>query len=186
MIKVEPCRGCGRLLYSASLGGLTYRAETEPLDAQEATRHLLGGGELYRVTQTSVSSATPAVLAALGARGTVEGPTVVRKHVCTNRGTENLPTAPQTPQQDGGREKVRTPSPKAPVAPSRRSSGQATASSTPGSAGNVGPRLSERLANVGEGPVCDGCGLIMKEGEYVSAQIGEIYVWATHLTGCVT
>lgn len=180
MIKVDPCRGCGRLLYSASLGGLTYRAETDPLDAQQALAAVVGGTELYRVTSTSVSSVTPAVLEALRLRGTIEGPTVVRKHVCTNRGTENLPTAPQTPSQDGGREKVRTPAPKAPAAPSRRSSGPRSSSSTPDSAKSAETPGGDRAD-------CSTCGRpidLADTGTYALIELGVILIDAFHTKGC--
>lgn len=175
MIKVEPCRGCGRLLYQASLGGLSYRAETEPLNAQEATRHLLGGGELYQVTQTSVSTATPAVLGALSSRGTVEGPTVVRRHVCTVRGTENLSEAVSALNSAPVTQSPR-PTPQRPPA------GRTAPSSGPSAAPSSVRRAERR--NSEPGPRCEDCGLIMEEGDYVSAQLGSIYVWAIHLVNC--
>ncbi len=172
MIKVDPCRGCGRLLYSASLGGLTYRAETDPLDAQQALAAVVGGTELYRVTSTSVTSVTPAVLEALRLRGTVEGPTVVRRHVCTVKASEAV-SRPRTP----------SPGPSPQPTPQRPPAGRTTRfsgpSAAPSSVRTAEPRHSD-------GPRCDDCGLIMKEGEYVSAQLGEIYVWAVHLADCPT
>lgn len=173
MIKVEPCRGCGRLLYSASLGGLNYRAETDPLDAQQALAAVVGGAELYRVTQTSVTSVTPAVLEALRLRGTVEGPTVVRRHVCPVKAQDAVsrPSSPSgVPADPKGL-------PSSPAGRQTPSSGQPTGSSTPGSAKSAG-------TPDGDGPRCDTCGLIMREGEYVSAQLGEIYIWAVHLAEC--
>lgn len=171
MIKVEPCRGCGRLLYQVSLGGLNYRAETEPLNAHEATGHLLGGGELYRVTQTSVSSATPAVLTALRQRGTVEGPTVVRRHVCPAKAQEAVSALNPAPV-------TQSPQP----TPQRPPAGRTAPSSGP-SAAPSSVRSAEHPP-FEDGPRCDDCGLIMEEGEYVSAQLGSIYIWATHLVNC--
>lgn len=176
MIKVDPCRGCGRLLYSASLGGLTYRAETDPLDAQQALTALVGGATLYRVTSTSVTSVTPVVLEALRLRGTVEGPTVVRRHVCTVKASEAVsrPSSPSgVPADPKGL-------PSSPAGRQTPSLGQSTECSTPGSA------KSAETPGSDTGPRCDDCGLIMQEGEYVAAQLGEIYIWAAHLANCPT
>lgn len=174
MIKVEPCKGCGRILFTEKVAGLTTRCETVPLEADGAVQALVGGKTLHRVTflggRPSVfSSASPAVLGKLR-NEPVERPYVVEEHRCT---VEAARTRLAAEQGAGGPGAAVVP-PKAPVAPSRPSSGPS------------GPDLVESAGSQGsdDGPRCDECGLIMGAGDYVSVQIGEVYVWASHIANC--
>jgi hypothetical protein len=178
MIKVEPCRGCGRLLYQHSLGGLQYRAETEPLDAQEAATALVGGQELYRVTATSVSTATPSVLAALRDRGSAEGPTVVRQHVCPVRAQEAVSGPPRTPGVPADPKGL----PSSPVGRQIPSWGQSTECSTPVSAKSAVRSRSETTE-------CSTCGRpidLADTGTYALFALGATLVDAFHTQGDCT
>lgn len=174
MIKAEPCKGCGRLLYTEKVAGLVTRCETVPLEADGAVQALVGGQRLHRVMflgrRPSVfSTATPDVLAALrtepGRR-----PYVVVEHRCTVEAARARLAAEQSAVGPG----APVVPPKAPVAPSRPSS----APSDPGHAASAG------ILDSDDGPRCDDCGLIMGQGDYVSVQIGEVYVWAQHIANC--
>lgn len=175
-MKIQPgtCR-CGALLYLVEDAGLRWTADMTPLDAQEATAALLAGRELYRLTlvgktPSRLRTAKPDVLKALRTAMPDERPIVVGSHPCPTGAARALLPAPQPAGGPGGP----TRPPKAPVPPSRPFSGQPTVSSSAPDAGIQGS----------EGPRCDDCGLIMRDGEYVSAQLGEVYVWAIHLTDC--
>lgn len=173
MIKAERCRGCGELILVDSMAGLTLRADSVPLEADAATQALLAGRELYRVTSPSthglqaagsLGMATPAVLAALRTEPG-ERPTVVQQHRCTATGAPRRPSPVPSAQP--------TP-PRPPAGRTTRFSGPSAA---PSSVRSAEPRRSDT-------PRCDDCGLIMNEGDYVSVQLGEIYIWAQHIANC--
>lgn len=167
MIQIEPCRGCGRTLGIHKIANLTVRLEIEPLDAGQATQALLGGRNLWRVTQTSVSGVRPAELTALAQRGVTEGPHVCQEHRCVAvsrpDGSTPVPEANPTP-------KARQ-SP--PVDVSTLSSARSTARSS------ARPAVSR-----GSRPVCDGCGEPCADGTYASISLGELTVWAQHVETC--
>lgn len=184
MIKLEPCPGCGRTLMTHPVGGPVIRTDVAPLEADEATRALLGGRELYRVTflggrPANFGSAGPDVLAKLRTEPG-ERPFVVQGHRCTRTAQEAL-SRPRSPSAD----KETGPAPKGrPAVPGAPSPARSTERSSVRSADR--PPFEIDWSKVGEDaePRCPDCGLLMEDGEYVSAQLGEIYVWAVHLTGC--
>lgn len=167
MIKVEPCRGCGRLLLVHPIANLAVRLDSVPLEPDGAVQALMGGIPLWRVTGTSVSGARPAELTALRERGSTEGPRIHQEHRCTAAGRPGTPPAVSTPPKGSQRP------------PADRS---ALRGSAPRPAPSSAPS-ADRPRSDG-GPRCDDCGLIMGEGEYVAVQLGEIYIWAQHLTNC--
>lgn len=181
MIKIENCSGCGRNIVPTPVGG---QAELTPLDAQEATRALIAGRTLWRLTATSVTNATPAILAALRNRGNVEGPCVLQDHVC-REGVQAPAWRPPTPS--AGKE--------TPVAPKGRENGvqrflgtladRSTRSSARPTEPSGAPSAA-RCPSDGptEAPRCSGCGQPCEDGAYASAALGELVVWAHHVTLC--
>lgn len=177
MIKVEACRGCGRIIYCDTMGGIRIRCDTEPLEAEGATRALIKRAQLYRVTfldgrPANFSSASAAVLVKLQTEPE-ERPVVVREHACTAAG------APQTPfpalgDADAPKGRETGAQRLSPVDPSTRSS---AASTDPSSA----PAAETQDF---DGPRCDDCGVIMQEGEYASASLGDVLQFAFHLSSC--
>lgn len=165
MISVEPCAGCGRILYIHPVANLKVRLDSAPLTPDEATQALIAGRDLWRVTATSVSPARPAELTALRQRGNTEGPAIVAEHRCAATGAPRRPSPVPSAQP--------TP-PRPPAGRTTRFSGPSAA---PSSVRSAEPRRSDA-------PRCDDCGLIMNEGDYVSVQLGEIYIWAQHIANC--
>jgi hypothetical protein len=178
MIKVEPCGACGRITFQVPVANLRIKTDVEALEASGAVTALVDGRALYRVTYLGgkpygLQGANQAVLGALHAEPG-ERPMVVQEHRCDPEAVRARLSAVQQPAGPG----ARTPAPKAPVAPSRPFSGPSTA---PSGVPAAAPPRSDASRGA---PRCDDCGLIMGDGEYVSIQIGEIYVWATHLMNC--
>ncbi len=173
MIKVEPCRGCGRILMVEAIANLSVRLESEPLDAQEAATALVAGRNLWRITQTSASGARPAELGALRTAEPGERPYIVQEHACTATGAPRTPSPvlgdPSVPKgRQTGTQGVH-------VVPSTPSSDRQPERSSVPSA--VSPRS--------EGPRCDGCSRPCADGTYASIEVGELTVWAHHVTeGC--
>lgn len=181
MIKIETCRGCGRLLYSDLVGGLKIRAETEPLEADGALPALLGGQTLYRVVHlggrpSGFRTATPDVLGALRTEPSSR-PHVVREHVCPNRGQEAVQAALSRPNATTPG-KVTGLAPKVPARPTEtRSSGLSAADSPDRGAPTAGrPRFSRshRCDECGEPVVIDG------PAAYCAIELGATVVWAVH------
>jgi hypothetical protein len=174
MIKAEPCKGCGRILFTEKAAGLTTRCETVPLEADGAVQALVGGKKLHRVMFLSgrpsvFSAASPAVLGKLRTEPG-ERPYVVEEHRCTVEAARARLAAEQSAVGSG----APVVPPKASAAPSRPSS----ALSGPD------PVASAETQGSDDGPRCDDCGLIMGQGDYVSVQIGEVIVWASHVANC--
>ena len=173
MIQVNPCRGCGRLLYEYKIANLDVRVETVPLDAGQAVDALVGGTPLWRVTflgkrPGNLGSASPAVLAALRNAEPAERPVVVREHRCTAADALSRPPVAPTVQQ----------------APPEPPAGQQTPFSGPQAAPSSASS-ADRPRSDTDGPRCGRCKVNMQQGEYAAIEIGEILVWAEHLTGCV-
>lgn len=182
MISVNPCRGCGRILYEYKIANLDVRVETIPLDAGQAVDALVGGTPLWRVTflgkrPGNLGSASPAVLTALRNAEPAERPVVVREHRCTAADALSRPPVAPTVQQ--------TP-PEPPAGQQTPFSGPQAAPSSASSA--VTPVSDVRRIPNGsdtDGPRCGRCKVNMQQGEYAAISVGEILVWAEHLTGCV-
>lgn len=173
MIEVNPCRGCGRILYEYKIANLDVRTETVPLDAGQAVEALVGGTPLWRVTLIgkrpgNLGSASPAALAALRNAEPGERPLVVREHRCAAAGALSRPPVAPTVQ----------PAPPEPPA------GQQTPSSGPQAAPSSASSAGTPVSDV-QGPRCGRCKVNMQQGEYAAISVGEILVWAEHLTGCV-
>lgn len=183
MIQVNPCRGCGRLLYEYKIANLDVRVETVPLDAGQAVDALVGGTPLWRVTflgkrPGNLGSASPAVLAALRNAEPAERPVVVREHRC--RADEALQRG-CTAADALSRPPV---APTVQPAPPEPPAGQQTPFSGPSAAPSSASSAVTPVSDV-RGPRCGRCKVNMQQGEYAAIEIGEILVWAEHLTGCV-
>jgi hypothetical protein len=172
MIQIEPCRGCGRTLYTGKVANLDVRCEVEPLDAQEAIAALIAGRELWRATPTGLTPAGSAVLGALKLRGNTLGPTVVGTHTCKAL-NGRLPAS----QKVGGPVPPKAPADR-PVAPSVASLGPSTVHS--GVPDAVSP--PSRAPGGTVEPLCDTCRQPCTPGTYWGFQHGTTWVHAEHVT----
>ncbi len=208
MIKTELCGGCGRTIFTVPVANLTIKTDPEALEVMGAVTALTDGRPLYRV---AFVGGIPRRLAGVSRqelgelnRTPADRPFIVREHRCD---PAEAAVARQRAVQGGGG----TPAPKEPRRPSvargQASSGPSTAlsgvpdvrptapirsegvqrffSGLPGP--SVTPEISQaydRPPDESTTPRCDDCGLMMAEGDYVSVQIGEIYVWALHVQNC--
>ena len=184
MIKVEPCRGCGRTLLVHPVANLSVRLDSEPLDAQTAVQALLDGRNLWRVTQTSVKGARPAELSALRTAEPGERPFIAAEHRCPQGAPSRLRSTPEVSEYPKG-----PPSP--PAAPSRPSSGPTTDSSTPGSVLAAGTQGGEPFqidwSKVGETVVCSVCSRAIDvdaTDSYAMIELGAALVDAFHTGEC--
>lgn len=162
MIKIEPCRGCGRTLGIHKIANLVVRLEIEPLDAAQATQTLLGGKNLWRVTQTSVSGVRPAELTALAKAEPGERPHIVQEHRCAAVSRPDRPSPVSQVQ----------PVPHEPSAD--RQTPSSGPSAAPSSARPAGPRRSEPCHSCQKPVILDG------PEEYVAIQLGATVIWAQH------
>lgn len=183
MIKIETCRGCGRILYSDTVGGVAIRTETTPLDGPGATRALLGGTDLWAVRLTdgrpsTFMAPTPAMLGGLNG-GPAGAPTVVAGHRCPNRGQEAVQAAvsrPPAPSPD----RETSPAPKARVAPSWTPSSAPSAEPSPAPAAPAADRPRFKRSRTAP---CDECGKpVVIDGpvQYAAIELGATVVWAQH------
>lgn len=172
MINVEPCRGCGRTLFTHRVANLVVRLEIEPLDGPAAYRAIIDGRELWRATATGLSPAKPDTLTALATAEPGERPHIVQTHRCTAAGAPARP--PVAP-------KVQPTPPGPPAGQQTPFSGpQATHSSAPSAAN----RRSEPAGAATPEPCCDGCGQPCADGTYTSVAVGDLIVWAQHVDTC--
>lgn len=186
-MKIEPCVGCGRMILTERMAGLTIKCDPTPLtDVGDIVRLLTHPNPPSLWVVEKNQQGQPVRLR--GARPGELGP--VPEHRCQERFSGSLPASP------GGRR------PESPVTPPKALQGPPAAPSTPSSAPRrerssaqpVGSALSERLNRVGEGPVCpaergpavlcDGCSQPCADGTYASVQLGELTIWAQHVTEC--
>lgn len=176
MIKVEPCKGCGKWIFKVDLMGVTIKAEPTPLDAQAAVAALSARLELWAVRHDSTGrplslmKPTPGHLAALNAP---TRPVVVAQHRCPN------PSAPAR-----GPEKAAKGSEVA-EAPKGRPAATETASwgrSGPGRAPSAGRRRTEDPLR--EAPKCSNCAHPMADGTYAAIEVGDLVMWAAHVDAC--
>lgn len=182
VIKVE-VHSCGRLTYVDEFTGLTIRTDTEPLEADGATKALLGGAELYRVyflggRPSRYGGATPDVLAKLRTEPG-ERPLVVRAHRCTEHSTlQRGCTAVSRPN---------TPSPvpsAQPVPPSPSAGRTETPSPGPQTEPFSVPGARPTATRSDGRPTCSACGRPCADGTYASIALGELTVWAQHVEQC--
>lgn len=159
MIDLKPCRGCGRPLIHHSVANLAVRLEPTPLDLNGIMGELAASRSLWMVDGGKVRPARPGEA----------GP--LREHRCSVKAAD----APLEPSQPSPPPGVPANPPVRPRTPSRRSSGQRT---TPPGVLYAGSRVSD----IGEGPVCDSCSTPMADGTYASIEVGELTVWAQHVS----
>lgn len=176
MIKVEPCRGCGRLIIPGKVSNLDVRLEATPLDAQEAVTALLAGFDLWRVTATSLTSASPAVLGALRTAEPGERPLVHPVHVCEATGaaltaSQGVPRATAPKARSGS-----------PVAPSRPFSGPSTVVSGVLVAVNPPSDPEADLPVTARRPSCDTCLAPCEPGTYTGIMLGGTWIYVWHET----
>ncbi|SRR6266550_2666042 len=160
MIKVEPCRGCGRTLFTVKVANLDVRCDPEKLDAQEAVAALLAGRELWSVDGMNLSGARHEIL------GGLNGPTpphVVGTHRCEAVGARLA-----APQKGGEAGPPKGPS-SPPVAPSVAFLGHST-----------GPSGVPSAVKRRSDPPCDRCGRPCEPGTYASVEYGDLVIWAEH------
>lgn len=177
MIKVEPCRSCGRNLLVETQAGLVIRTEYTPLDAQGALASLVGGHTLREVDvhadgrPRTFRPAGPAVLGGLNHPDPAHRPKVVADHRCTKRGTEAVANAVQQAQQS----KAVPTDPKAPAGATTASPERQTG---PFRATPAGPRRSSRTRT----HPCHGCGqpVNIDGAEAFVAELGAAVVFAAH------
>lgn len=169
MIKVEPCKGCDTPLLVDAFMGVRVRCEPTPMGVPEAGQAILAGRTLHRVLYqggrpSSFTAATPAVLAKLRSEPS-DRPVVVGEHRCARLTAEQGVKGPSTPAT----------APKAlqspPVAPGTPSSGR----SSPARAGTADRTRSEVR--------CSGCGEPCEDGTYAAVHLGDLLVWAEHVSG---
>lgn len=176
-INANPCRGCGRNLFTASVANLDVRVETDPLDGDQAVQALIAGRGLWRVTYPGgLSPANAATLAALRTEPG-ERPYVVQEHVCTPVSWPySPPPVPEANQAPKGRQRpLVAVSTLSSVPRAERSS--ANGAANPVSDGRTGPSRHS-------GPRCSGCGNPCADGTYASVALGDIVLWAQHVTDC--
>lgn len=173
MIEIEPCKGCGRTLFTVKVANLDVRCEVEALDAQEALSSLLAGRELWRATATSLTPSTALVLAALNSAEPGERPHVVQTHIC-KAVSGRLPAS----QGVGGPTPPKAP-PGPPVAPSAASLGPSTGLSGVLVAVNHPSDPETDLPETARRPTCDACGLTCEPRTYTGIMLGGtwIHVW---------
>lgn len=169
MIPIEPCRGCGRTLYTAKVANLDVRCEVEPLDAQTAIAALLAGRELWKAGIGGLTPASPVVLSGLNDPAP---PTVVGTHTCKAVGGR-LPAS----QKAGGPVPPKAPTDR-PAAPSVASSGPST---VPSGVPDAVKRPSEGSRGPAE-PLCDACRKPCTPGTYWGFQHGATWIYAEHVT----
>lgn len=159
---LEPCIGCGRMVLTHKIANLTVKCEPTPLDGQGVAQELGVGRQIW--TPEFGPGLIPKAL-----RGARPGDAkLLREHRCvTVSGAGTPPPVPAPPKAAPRPAESR-------VAPRTPSSVRPTAHS--GAPAAESPRS--------DGPRCDECGIIMAEGDYVAVQLGEIYMWAQHLTNC--
>lgn len=165
-MKTEPCAGCGRILVVQPVLNLVVKCDPVPLsDVGEIVRLLTSPNPpgLWMVERNEQGH--PVRLR--GARPGELGP--LAEHRCPVNAQEAI-SRPATPSVVPG----------ARPTPHEPSAGQQTPSSGPrtahSSARSAGPRTSN--------PVCNACARPMADGTYASVSVGEILVWAEHLTDC--
>lgn len=169
------------MIYLAEEVGLRWTADLEPLDAQTAVQALMVGREVYRIgwnTQgVTLSTAKPAVLAALRTAPTDARPVVVASHPCPTGAAKVLKPVLPASNEEGG-----TGTPKAPAGPSGERtapfSGPVTAPS------GVTPAVKPRSETFRDAPICSGCGQPCADGTYASIALGDLIQWARHVADC--
>ncbi|QMP84447.1 hypothetical protein HUN42_00070 [Streptomyces phage Dagobah] len=167
-LKLAQCPRCSTPVHRWKVGGIEYTADLTALDGPGATAAVLGGRKLYRITAVGpVRNIRPAYTKELAALGGAEPPTIVGGHPCT---ALTRPLA--APQQSGGA----TPPGKAPGP----AAGRTAPSPVPSSRTSRTARTADRRRT---DPVCDQCGQPCADGTYASIALGDLVVWAQHVTG---
>jgi len=150
------------------IANLDVKCEPTPLAGWEIAAELSAGRQIWT---------DPDGRSLRGARPGDEK--LLREHRCPVSAREAL-SRPRTPSKVPS---VQSTPPRPPAGRTAPSSGPSAAPSSVRSAetrdsdGREDPSLHS-------GPRCDDCGLIMADGDYVSAQLGEIYIWAQHTANC--
>lgn len=164
IVKMATCTRCRQLIWMGEEVGLRWTADLQPLDAQEALSVVVGGRDVYRLTQPGpdLKAARPDVLTQLRTAEPGERPVVVASHPCPSGAARSLPKAEVAPEAD--------PCPKVPEKPAQGAA-----------RGRPAPRATSRRT---EKPKCDGCGQPCADGTYASIALGDIVQWAHHVDTC--
>lgn len=179
LIKVEPCRGCGRIILLGKIANLDVKCDPAPLT---------NVGDIVKL----LTSPTPPTLWMVeknrqgrpmgfrGARPGEAGP--VAEHVCTVKAADAVlrPSAPR------GGETVPPKAPRPPAARSAASSGHSTVSSGAPGAGTLDSKPSGASLRSSDVP-CSVCGNMIHltdVGTYALIELGAVLVDAFHTGGC--
>lgn len=177
------CPRCGRTPMLGETGGVRVALDPAPLDAQTAIGAFVEGRGIWSTNgRTARPEREPLKL--------VGRAWLVAEHPCPNVNVKPKPVeAPLTASQSSG-------GPGAQRDPQRPPAGQQTPFSGPSAAPSSvtsaeHPRsepFSIDWSKVGEpapaGPRCSGCGKPCADGTYASIEIGELTIWAMHVTDC--
>lgn len=171
-MNLAQCPRCRIPVHRWKVGGIEYTADLTALDGPGATAAVLGGRKLYRITLVGgTRNIRPAYTTELAALSGAEPPTIVGGHPC------KALTRPLTaPQQSGGA----TPRGKAPGP----AAGRTAPSPDRSRRGSGVPTADRSRSEARTGPRCNRCSRPMADGTYAAIELGDLLVWAEHLTDC--
>lgn len=187
-LSLAVCPACSTPVYRWRVGGIEYTADLSVVDAQQAASAAATGRRLYRITYTggrptAARPADPRTLTALVTAPPAERPAVVPAHGCkaatlspSQAAARNGVTRPLAASQPTGGPGVRTD-------PPVPSAGHQTPSSGPQTE-HSGARTAVKPRSDRPGPRCNRCSRPMADGTYAAIEVGDLLVWAEHLTDC--
>ena len=169
-LNLAACPRCQTPVYRWKVGGIEYTADLTALTAAGAIGVKIAGRRLYRITLVGPTrNIRPAYTTELAALSSAEPPTIVGGHPC------NAVTRPLgTPQPAGG--------PGAPGKAPSPSAGRQTPFSGPSTEPSGVPAAATRSTDR-PNPRCDACGKPCGDGTYAAIEVGDLVVWAQHVTG---
>ena len=175
MIQPEPCKACGRLIYTETRAGITVKVDPTPVDAQGASSALFSGRDVWAVQGDTegrpvrLQAVSGSTLDALKGHP-ADRPVVVPTHRCPPEATDGRLRASQ------------------PLGGTRPPKGSPAGSGTP----FWGPQevfestgRAASVANPVSDPVCDACQRVITDPrQVVGIQLGELWQWAQHVDRC--
>lgn len=176
-LSVAECPKCGERVLRLKVGGIETKANLLPI-----TNPLGETGRVYRVLfaeggrPKTFRPAMPAELVAFVTSPVGDRPYLTREHPCA---AVSRPLTPSPASGPGGPGKgpqtgvqrfladLSTPSP--------------DRSTDPSGARSAAQRRSEAPTDA---PRCSACGKACEDGTYASVALGDLVLWAEHVTGC--